>query len=771
MKLALLTLLILSTFMSTVLMAKKSDVDSQIKPRIVGGEVTNEGDWPWMSALVFVGNQINTSLDVNGDTFNTSAFSFAPSGQASATMADCGIGDSTCSTAKDKICVIARGEINFSVKVTNCQLGGGLGAIIYNNVVGNFDGTLGDDYVGNIPVVAISQADGNTLLGQLDNVASIDVSARINSSQSSTCGASFLGDKWVLTAAHCVEAINPNTLKVNVGEYDLSNGAENATSIKNIYIHPDYNLETDFNNDIALIELVESIDKPAVTLATAATTTNLASMTSYATVIGWGNQVGYGPDDEQPAGSQPDKLYQVELSLMTNEQCKNQLIKAYQDLNDFTYLPEELGITDTMICANYADGGRGSCQGDSGGPLLVNTNEGFQQVGIVSFGGGCADGRFPGVYARVGEFNDWIKSITGGIVITANYDFAISPQGITQSTILSLTNNSFLDTNLMFSLEFENVDYQGISLITDNCTLLPAKSSCDINVVFDAKTAGKHQAKIIIDTNNEYIPAATSVISAEALANSDEIGVQLSSNSPELAWFTGGNLAWQLDDTEAAIMSGDIMDGQESPVILTFSGAGLLSFEWAVSSEENIDNPAEPFDALFLIVNGQQFDFISGEVGYTSVELPEFSDGEHQITWVYSKDTSISEGEDKGYIKNVMFTETMVDPLQPIEPLEPLEPIEPLEPLEPIEPLEPLEPIEPLEPLEPIEPLEPLEPIEPLEPLEPIEPLEPLEPLTPISTPPDNNTSNQSSGGSASFMALLILVLLSLTRQKYHLTS
>ena len=131
----------------------------------------------------------------------------------------------------------------------------------------------------------------------------------------------------------------------------------------------------------------------------------------------------------------------------------------------------------------------------------------------------------------------------------------------------------------MFSLEFENVDYQGISLITDNCTFLPAKSSCDINVVFDAKTAGKHQAKIIIDTNNEYIPAATSIISAEALANSNEIGVQLSSNSPELVWFTGGNLAWQLDDTEAAIMSGDIMDGRESPVILTFSAAGLLSFE------------------------------------------------------------------------------------------------------------------------------------------------------------------------------------------------
>jgi secreted trypsin-like serine protease len=702
MKPVLFTLMAIAALVPITTIAKQSEVPAQIKPKIVGGEVATEGDWPWMSALVFLGNQVNTSLNVEGETFDTNAFNFGPAGQVSAPMADCGIGDSICSAADSKICVIARGEINFSVKVDNCQAGGGLGAIIFNNVEGNFDGTLGEDFSGNIPVVAVSQADGETLLKQLDNTATIDVSAQATTVQSSTCGASFIGDKWVITAAHCVEDVTPGTLKVNVGEYDLSDGADNATDIKNIYIHPNYNQGAYFNNDIALIELVETIDKPAVILADATTTTDLASMTSYATVIGWGNQVGYGPDDAQPSGSQPDKLYQVEMSLMTNEQCKNKLIKTYEDLYDFTYAPEELGITDAMICANYADGGRGSCQGDSGGPLLVNTNEGFQQVGIVSFGTGCADGRFPGVYARVGEFTDWIKSITDGIAIAARYDFATSPQDVAQSTLLSLTNNSDIDANLTFNLEFESEDYQGLSLNTDNCTLLAAQSSCEIEVIFDAQTAGKHQAQIIIGTDNENIPAGTSFISAEALATSNEINEQLSSNSSELQWFTGGNLAWQLNDIDTAIESGDIIDAQESKVMLTFSGAGVLSFEWAVSSEENIDNPAEPFDALFLVVDGQQFDFISGEVDYTQVELPEFADGEHQIIWVYSKDAFVSEGDDKGYLKNVIFTPTEVE----------------------------------------------------------------QEETTNSVTSTTNNTSNKSSGGSTSLTALLILVLVSLARRK-----
>jgi trypsin len=62
-----------------------------------------------------------------------------------------------------------------------------------------------------------------------------------------------------------------------------------------------------------------------------------------------------------------------------------------------------------MICAGVTGGGKDSCQGDSGGPLVV----GDRQVGIVSWGVGCAEADYPGVYSNIATLRSFVTEETG----------------------------------------------------------------------------------------------------------------------------------------------------------------------------------------------------------------------------------------------------------------------------------------------------------------------------------------------------------------------
>ena len=71
---------------------------------------------------------------------------------------------------------------------------------------------------------------------------------------------------------------------------------------------------------------------------------------------------------------------------------------------------DRVSIGKTQICAGF--GSKDTCSGDSGGPMLSNEldNGLWAVIGITSFGVGCADDRFPGVYTRVDEYLQWIES-------------------------------------------------------------------------------------------------------------------------------------------------------------------------------------------------------------------------------------------------------------------------------------------------------------------------------------------------------------------------
>jgi subtilisin family serine protease len=116
------------------------------------------------------------TLNVGGLAVEAFPFEGSPAVSRSGTLFNFGIGDAVNAGASGKVCLIARGTVDFSTKVNNCQASGGVGAVIYNNAAGAFSGTLGTT-VTSIPSVSISQADGSALLARIGQATTVGVGA------------------------------------------------------------------------------------------------------------------------------------------------------------------------------------------------------------------------------------------------------------------------------------------------------------------------------------------------------------------------------------------------------------------------------------------------------------------------------------------------------------------------------------------------------------------------------------------------------------------
>jgi len=75
-----------------------------------------------------------------------------------------------------------------------------------------------------------------------------------------------------------------------------------------------------------------------------------------------------------------------------------------------------------MVCAGVPEEGKDACEGDSGGALVLKKSG--KQVGIVSWGHGCAEKDFPGVYANVAEkeIYDFIDSELKQVAMVSSPD-------------------------------------------------------------------------------------------------------------------------------------------------------------------------------------------------------------------------------------------------------------------------------------------------------------------------------------------------------------
>ncbi len=199
------------------------------------------------------------------------------------------------------------------------------------------------------------------------------------------CGGALYTQQIVLTAAHCVGSSGTNTsITATAGVVDLqsTSGRVQVRSTK-VLRAPGYN---GTGKDWALIKLAQPINLPTLKIATTA-----QYNTGDFTVAGWGaNREG---------GAQQRYLLKATVPFVSDAACR-----AYGGLYSGLVASEE-------ICAGFDAGGVDTCQGDSGGPMFRKDNAGdWIQVGIVSWGEGCARPEAPGVYTEVSTFASAIAS-------------------------------------------------------------------------------------------------------------------------------------------------------------------------------------------------------------------------------------------------------------------------------------------------------------------------------------------------------------------------
>ena len=202
----------------------------------------------------------------------------------------------------------------------------------------------------------------------------------------SLCGGAVIHRNFIVTAGHCKEDHQHHfNIRLNYQGYRDRIYIEYSIEIDKFIRHPYYNHKT-VDHDIGLIQIPGTHGIPDVRMA------QLPLGRPYTndvlTVAGWGVT-------DYTKNTFPEVLQRLDVPVIDDDLCYNWL-KITKEIT---------------FCAGFEEGGKDACQGDSGGALVWKSPETeiWGQLGIVSYGIGCGQPDYPGIYTKVSAYISWIE--------------------------------------------------------------------------------------------------------------------------------------------------------------------------------------------------------------------------------------------------------------------------------------------------------------------------------------------------------------------------